>query len=115
LSAVGYRNITASTALTGQDLTATGFELSVQQRFFQKFIAGISVGYENDAYFSTTTTAETPTDRVDNYITIRSRVSYSFIEWLSASVFYEFRRNSSTVSSNSFYDNRIGMELATRF
>ena len=112
-SVVGYRNIVAATALAGQDLTATGFEISAQQRFVQKFIAGFSFGYENDRYFGTT--AETPNNRVDNYIFVRPKLSYTFIEWLSANVFYEYRQSASTPSINSFYDNRIGMELATRF
>lgn len=109
---VGYRNVTGS-LLFGQDIVATGFEISAQQRFFQKFIAQIACGYEYDQYFDTT--GEAPTDRVDNFVYIRPRLSYSFIEWLSASIFYEFRQTSSTEAQSSFYDNRIGMEIATKF
>jgi len=109
---VGYRNVTGS-LLDGQDIVATGIEISVQQRFFQKFIAQIACGYEYDEYFDTTD--EAPTDRVDNFVYIRPRLSYSFIEWLTASIFYEFRQTSSTEAESSFYDNRIGMEIATKF
>ena len=48
---VGYRNVNSATAITGQDITATGFEIAVSQRVFQKFIAAVSFGYENDVYF----------------------------------------------------------------
>jgi hypothetical protein len=113
LTVMGYRNVTGS-LIAGQDIIATGFETSVQQRFFQKFIAQLSSGYENDQYIATTTD-EAPSDRVDNYVYIRPRLSYSFIEWLSASIFYEFRRTNSSDSESSFYDNRIGMEIATQF
>jgi hypothetical protein len=113
LSLAAYRNIVASTAFAGQDLTATGFEIVAQQRLFQKFIAGISVGYENDNYFGTT--VDTLSKRVDDYLFLRPKISYTFIEWLSASVFYEFRQTQSSLPGSSFYDNRFGMELATRF
>ena len=110
---VGYRNVVSSTTLEGQDFIATGFELRVQQRFLQKFTAIVGVGYENDAYFGTT--AETPTDRVDNYLFVRPRLTYAFVDWFSASVFYEFRQSTSTQETSSFENNRAGVEILTRF
>jgi hypothetical protein len=108
-----YRNVVAATTLTGQDYTATGFEIGASQRFFQNYIATISLGYENDVYFSTT--GESTTDRVDNYVYVRPRLRYSFNEWLSASLFYEFRQTVSNETTSSFYNNRVGMEVATKF
>ena len=113
LSVTGYRNVVGSNAVAGQDFTATGFEISAEQRFFQKFIAAVSFGYENDVYFSTGNAP--PTDRVNNYVYVRPRLSYSFVKWLSASAFYEYRQQNSTEANNAFYDNRVGMELALRF
>jgi Putative beta-barrel porin 2 len=113
LSIVGYRTVSASNAVAGQDITATGFEIAAEQRLFQKFIAAISFGYENDVYSSTGN--EALTDRVDNYVYARPRLRYTFIEWLSVSVFYEFRQTVSNQTTSSFYDNRVGMEIATRF
>ena len=110
---VGYRNVAPSDSIAGQDITATGFEIAAEQRFFQKYVAAISFGYENDVYSSTGNQALT--DRVDNYAFIRPRLRYSFIEWLSVSVFYEFRETVSSQTSSSFYDNRVGMEIATKF
>jgi hypothetical protein len=115
LSVLGYRNVYPATDITGQDITATGFEISVTQRILQKFIAGISFGYENDVYFATSEESPEDTDRVDNYVYVRPRLVYSFVDWFSANVFYEFRRNDSNQTINSFYNNRVGMELALRF
>jgi Putative beta-barrel porin 2 len=121
ISVVGYRNISPATSITGQDITATGFNISATQRFLQKFIAGISFGYENDVYSAnpgeTTVPGEstTQTNRVDNYLYVRSRLTYSFVRWCSANAFYEHRRTNSSQASSSFYDNRIGMELAAEF
>jgi hypothetical protein len=117
ISVVGYRNIIGSSAVAGQDITATGFEITASQRFLQKFIAGISFGYENDAYFNATATTPVTSDsnRVDNYVYVRPRLSYSFARWFTTSVFYSYRRQVSNEASNSFYDNQVGMEVAAKF
>jgi Putative beta-barrel porin 2 len=116
LSMVGYRNVQAATSITGQDVTATGFEIALVQRILQRFTAGIGFGYENDVYFGTTgEEISGDTDRVDNFLFVRPRLTYSFVDWFSASVFYEYRRAISTQSDSSFYNNRVGMEIATKF
>ena len=79
----------------------------------QKFTATVGVGYENDSYFGTT--AETPTDRVDNYLFVRPSLTYAFVDWFSASIFLEFRQNTSTQETNGFDNNRAGIDILTRF
>ena len=113
LSLVGFRNVVGSSSLAEQDYFATGIELRAQQQFFQKFVAAVSLGYENDSYFGTT--PDTPSNRVDDYVFARSRLTYAFVDWFSASVFYEYRQTASTQESSSFYNNRVGMEIQTRF
>jgi putative beta-barrel porin BBP2 len=115
LSVVGYRNVFPATSITGQNITATGFEIAAQQRFLQKFIAGISLGYENDVYSATGEAATTDSDRVDDYVYVRPRLSYSFVRWVSVNLFYEYRRTDSSQATSSFSDNRIGMDVATQF
>ncbi len=113
ISLIGFRNVVASSAEAGQDYYATGFEVNISQGFFQKFVAALGFGYENDSYFETT--ADTPTDRVDNFVFIRPRLTYAFVDWFSVSVFYEFRQTESTDEINSFYNNRAGLEILTKF
>ena len=116
LSLVGFRNVVGSSSLAGQDYFATGIELSAQQQFFQKVVAAVSLGYENDSYFGTTPeTLDTPSNRVDDYVFARSRLTYAFVDWFSASVFYEYRQQASTQENSSFYNNRVGMEIQTKF
>ena len=93
LSLVGFRNVVGSSSLAGQDYFATGIELRAQQQFFQKFVAAVSLGYENDSYFGTTPEPYTPSNRVDDYVFARSRLTYAFVDWFSASVFYEYRQH----------------------
>jgi uncharacterized protein (PEP-CTERM system associated) len=113
INLVGFRNVVGSTDLAGQDYFATGFELNVSQQFFQKLVAAVSFGYENDEYFGTT--VETPTDRVDNYVYVRPRLTYAFVDWFSVSIWYEYRETVSTQESSSFFNNRAGLEFLTRF
>lgn len=110
---MGFRNIHSSSLSPGQDYAATGFELSVQQRFFQRLFGAVSFGYENDSYFGTT--PETPTQRVDNYLYVRPRLTYAFVDWFSASIYYEYRQTASNQESISFYNNRAGLEFLTKF
>lgn len=113
LSINGYRNVVGSNSLRGQDYVATGFAISIQQRFLQKFYTGITFGYENDTYFATAN--DTFSDRVDNYIFLRPSISYALNDWVTAGAFYEYRDNASTVSSSAFYNNRFGFELGLQF
>jgi hypothetical protein len=110
---LGFRNIRGSSLEPGQDYAATGFELSVQQRFLQRLFGAVSFGYENDSYFGTT--PETPTRRVDDYMYLRPRLTYAFVDWFSASIFYEYRQTVSTQPGTSFYNNRAGLEFLTKF
>ena len=110
---LGFRNVKGSSLEPGQDYAATGFELSVQQQFLQKLVAALNLGYENDSYFGTT--PETPTQRVDDYVYLRSRLTYAFVDWFSASIFYEYRQAASTQPGSSFYNNRAGLEFLTKF
>jgi hypothetical protein len=108
-----YRNVFASNIEPGQNYTATGFEIGVEQRLVQKYTAAVTFGYENDAYFAVGDAQSTR--RVDNYLYVRPRLTYNFIEWLSVSAFYEFRQTASNQVESSFYNNRVGMEIATEF
>jgi hypothetical protein len=113
INLVGFRNVVGSSALAGQDYFATGFELNVSQQFFQKLVAAVSFGYENDEYFGTT--VDTPTDRVDNYVYVRPRLTYAFVDWFSVSIWYEYRETVSTQETSSYTNNRAGLEFLTRF
>jgi hypothetical protein len=113
INLVGFRNVVGSSDLAGQDYFATGFELNLSQQFFQKLVAAVSFGYENDAYFGTT--VDTPTDREDNYVYVRPRLTYAFVDWFSVSVWYEYRETVSTQQSSSFFNNRAGLEFLTKF
>jgi Putative beta-barrel porin 2 len=113
ISLQGYRNVIGSNSLQGQDYIATGFSISIQQRFLQRIYTGLTFGYENDVYFAVAPGAEA--DRIDNYIFLRPSISYAMNSWLTAGVFYEYRNNASTQDNSAFYNNRFGVELGAQF
>ena len=113
LSLVAYRNLQASASLAGQDYIATGGELGLTQEFASKFEIGVTTGYENDTYVANTTS--TDATRVDNFFFIRPSISYNFLKYMKASLSYEYRTNRSDLVEDTWFDNKLNLELEARF
>ena len=114
LSLSAYRSITASPVTPGDDFTATGVTLTVSQAFLNRFNGSVGLGYENDTYNSTSNNAAN-TNRDDNYVYAGPTLTYTFKKWLTASVYYQFRRVASNAVGASFTDNRIGTQISVSF
>jgi hypothetical protein len=110
----GYRNVNASPSAVGENYVATGLALQLSQLLFQRLTVGITSGYENDEYRATQQDAE-EAGREDNYFFIQPSLTYKFRDWLSASLAYEFRRNSSNESTFTFSDSRITFSIGVNF
>lgn len=113
ISLTAYRNFQVSPSFNDQNYWATGVELGVKQTIAQRFQIGIAGGYENDTYVAST--SNTVADRVDNFLYIQPEVSYNFLKYLTASVFYQHRFNDSTQQTYTWYDNQVGFELSAAF
>jgi len=113
LGVTAYRNIESSPSLAQQDYISTGFEVSLRQGIGRRFALSLSGGYENDTYVPNVRTVRS--DRVDNYVFFRPALSYEFLKYLTATVFYEFGSVASTLEVDSWYDNRIGLEISAAF
>jgi hypothetical protein len=113
VSLVGYRNMQVSPSFDNQNYWATGVELGVTQIVAQKFQVGVAGGYENDTYVPNT--ANTVANRVDNFFFIEPQVSYNFLKYLTATLFYQHRFNDSTLQVDTWYDNQVGLELSAAF
>ena len=114
-SLTAFRKIFASPLYVGQYFTGTGVNFTVDQKFLQRITAEITVGYEHDSYNSTGGSGSVNIGRTDNYVYVRPSITYNFRQWLSATVYYEYSRNSSTLSPQSFYDNRVGGQISFTF
>jgi hypothetical protein len=113
ISLLGYRNLQVSPSLNNQDYWATGVELGVTQTVMQKFQVGVAGGYENDTYVPST--ADTVATRVDNVFFIEPQISYNFLKYLTASVFYQYRFNDSTLQVDTWNNNQFGFEISAAF
>ncbi len=113
LSLVAYRNLQASSSIAGQDYIATGGEIGITQEFASKFELGVSGGYENDTYVANTLT--TDAYRVDNFFFFRPTMSYRFLKYMKASLAYEYRTNYSDLVQDTWYDNKLSLELSAQF
>ena len=75
INLVGFRNVVGASSVPDKTILPPASNSNISQQFFQKVVAALSVGYENDTYFGTTT--ETPTNRVDDYFFLRPRLTYA--------------------------------------
>jgi len=113
LSLLAYRNLQASPSMVGQDYIATGGEIGLTQDFASKFEIALTTGYENDTYVANTT--RTDATRVDNFFFIRPSVSYYFLKYMKASLSYEYRSNRSDLVEDTWFDNKLNLEMSARF
>jgi len=113
VSLLGYRNLQVSPSLNNQNYWATGVELGVTQLIAQKFQVGVAGGYENDYYIPNT--ANTVATRRDNFFFIEPQISYNFLKYLTATVFYQYRFNDSTLQVDTWNNNQVGFEISAAF
>jgi hypothetical protein len=113
ISLIGYRNLQVSPSINNQNYWSTGVELGITQLVAQKFQVGVAGGYENDYYVANT--SNTVATREDNFFFIEPQISYNFLRYLTASVFYQHRLNDSTLQVDTWYNNQVGFEISAAF
>lgn len=113
INLLAYRNQQVSPSINNQDFIATGVEISLAQTIAQRFQVGVAGGYENDDYVANTSGAGA--NRNDNYFFFRPQVTYNFLKYLNASVFYTYRANDSNIEIETWYNNQVGFELTAAF
>lgn len=109
----GYRNVESSPSLVQQDYIATGLEAALRQGVGKKFELSLAAGFENDTYVANVSAVSA--SRVDNFVFYRPSLSYNFLKYLTAKVFYEYRTNTSTLEVDTWYDTRFGLEISASF
>jgi len=85
----------------------------VSAAFISAVYFGLGVGYENSDYFATARNVSAP--RNDDYWFIEPSVDVLITRWLSTGVYYLHRRDGSSESFFSFYDNQVGVRATLRF
>lgn len=114
ITLAGYRQISPSYTLGGENLTSTGVDITGRQRFFHRYFVSLSLGYENDSY-DRASAAVGPATREDNYYFIRPAFDYEICEWASVNVGYQHQGSSSNESGASFTDNQVSIQCRLQY
>lgn len=118
ISLAAERGVQAANANVGVYNEETSVTLGIKQVLAENVTLSLDAGYAYDHYKATQGGALAPGAlRDDNYFFLKPGIAYRFAERAQAMVFYQYRRNDSTVvaNGNDFYNNQLGVELSYRF
>jgi Uncharacterized protein conserved in bacteria (DUF2320). len=91
---------------------STGINLYASQKIKDKFTIALTLGYDNLAY----ETRVYGIKRSDDVYRIKPEVNYQFKEWLSAGVWYQYRKRNSNLSDELDYaNNKAGVFVKAVF
>ena len=108
----GERTFEETVYTNNRYFVTTGVKLYASQKIMKKFTAGVTLGYENLSYDK----AVAGIERSDDVYTVRPEVDYQFKEWLSAGVWYQYRKRASNAGADNFYlNNRVGVFVKAIF
>ncbi len=112
LSLQANRKTLNSAGFAGQDYASTQFQITAQQRFFQRvFLAG-SGGYQNLDYFNVP--VGTPS-REDNYYFVQPAIDVRITNFWYAGAFFGYRNNESNFFTFGFEDKHAGVHTTLKF
>ena len=111
ISATGRTQNSASAF--GQDFTSMQIVFTARQRFLQRIFFSISLGVQNQSYFSTATGVSS--ERDDNYYFLAPGIDVRITEFWYAGLFYTHRENDSSLPIFSFDDNQYGIRTTLTF
>lgn len=109
----GTRNFEETIYDNNRYFVSTGVKLYGSQKILEKFTAALTLAYENLSY---NTANSAGIKRSDDVYTVRPEVNYQFKDWLSAGVWYQYRKRASNAGSDIHYlNNRAGASIKAVF
>ncbi len=102
-----------SATLASQDFHSTSVILSARQRFLQRIFFGLSVGYENSTYFSTSSGIDS--NRTDDYYFLQASLDLNVTHFWTVGIYYFYRESDSSLQTFSFNDNQFGLRTSLTF
>jgi Putative beta-barrel porin 2 len=112
LSVYGNRSVSPS-LFVGQYTETTTIGASISQRLFGQIYLSVSGSYNDQQYTASSTLVTT--SRTDHFYSLTARVSHSFLERGTISVFYDYGSDDSTVAGYSYSSNQFGAEVSYAF
>ena len=111
----GTRDFEETVYTNNRYFVSTGIKLYGSQKIMDKFTAGLTLGYENLSYPKANASG---VKRSDDVYTIRPEVNYQFKEWLSAGIWYQYRRRTSDARDTQswfYFNNKVGAFIKAIF
>jgi hypothetical protein len=113
ISANAFRRNSASVSLVNENITSTGVAARVRQRFLHRFFLSVEGGYQNSEYQSVVTGDTSARD--DDTVYVKPSVSFDVTKYLSAETAYQYQHNDSSISTFSFRENIVTLQLNLQF
>lgn len=107
------RQTTPSAVQGGQNYENTNLSVSLRQRFFQRYFASLTTGYQNLHYVSQDSGGSA--EREDNYLYVQGGLDVTIRENINVSLSLLHRNSNSTLRSNGFDDNQASLGVSYRF
>jgi uncharacterized protein (PEP-CTERM system associated) len=108
-----YRRQQPSITVADENYITTGFQLSVQQKIWQRLSAGLNVGYDFTTYEPSS--ASSSTDREDDYFFIAPSLNYNFNPQWDAGIYFTYRQNDSNTDGYGYEGFQAGFRTGYRF
>jgi hypothetical protein len=105
-------SVLATASAESQVTETTSVTADLNQRLLGKLHLNLEGGYNTVNYVGSGGTA---TGRTDDYYTFNARLSLQFLKRATASIFYQYSDNSSTLAGYTFTSNQTGIELGYQF
>lgn len=112
ISLYGSRSV-SPTLFVGEYTELTSFGASFSQRLLGQFNVSVSGSYNDQSYVASVNS--TIPSRTDKFYSFSVRLYHSFLERGTASIFYEYDRDASSLSGYSFLSNQFGIEVSYSF
>lgn len=113
LSITAGRRTTPSAVQGGQNYETTDFSVSLRQRFFQRYFASLTTGFQNQNYVSQVSGANAT--REDNYFYVQGGLDVTIHENVSVGLALLHRNSDSTARSAGFDDNQVSVSVSYGF
>lgn len=109
----GYRRQYPSVTLRTQNYLISGFQVSLQQKIWQRLSASLNAGYDHTSYEPSAIGVRA--DRTEDYFFVGPGVNYSFTTHWDAGLFFNYRQNQSDRAGLDYESYQVGFRTAFRF
>lgn len=113
LNVQGYRRRYPSVTVRTQNYLTSGFQVSLQQKIWQRLSASLNAGYDHTTYKPSA--AGVAVERTDDYFFVGPALTYSFTTHCDAGLFFNYRKNESDRAGLDYKGYQVGFRTAFRF